>query len=261
VKPFEVTVKKPALPNSDLAKGTTPPGVTSEREAAGWVRDMFATVAPRYDLLNHLLTFNIDRAWRKLLIRRVQKILDRPNARILDLCCGTGDVLIELQAATANPVIGGDFCHPMLVAAREKILEHGYAFQLFEGDALDLPFRDNTLDLITISFGFRNFVSYAAGLTELRRVLKPGGMLALLECSHPRGWFMKTAHGLYSKTLVPLIGGLVSRSPAAYQYLPDSVEKFPRAEQLRDLMEDAGYRNVRFELLTSGVAALHLGEK
>lgn len=259
MKTFEVTVKQSALPNP--AKGTTPPGVASDREAADWVRDMFAAVAPRYDLLNHLLTFNIDRAWRKLLIRRVQNVLDRPGARILDLCCGTGDVLIELQGATANPVFGGDFCHPMLVSARDKIVDRGYPAQLFEGDALELPFRDNTLDLITISFGFRNFVSYAAGLMELRRALRPGGTLALLECSHPRGWLMKKAHGLYSKTLVPLIGGLVSHSHAAYQYLPDSVEKFPRAEQLRDLMVNAGYRNVRFELLTSGVAALHFGEK
>jgi demethylmenaquinone methyltransferase / 2-methoxy-6-polyprenyl-1,4-benzoquinol methylase len=250
--------------NSDrlsLAKGTTPPGVRTEREAADWVRNMFAGVAPRYDLLNHLLTFNIDRGWRKLLIQRVKPILERPQSRILDLCCGTGDVLLELQRATASQVLGGDFCHPMLIAARTKIASCGYSSALFEGDAMQMPFRDATLDLITIAFGFRNFVNYAAGLAELHRVLRPDGLLAILECSHPRGWLMKTAHGLYSRMLVPIIGGLVSGSPDAYQYLPDSVEKFPRAEELRGLMLQAGFRNVRFELLTSGVAAFHFGEK
>jgi demethylmenaquinone methyltransferase/2-methoxy-6-polyprenyl-1,4-benzoquinol methylase len=250
--------------NSDhlsLANGTTPPGARTEREAADWVRSMFAGVAPRYDLLNHLLTFNIDRLWRKLLIQRVKPILGRPEARILDLCCGTGDVLIELQRAAASPILGGDFCHPMLVAAKAKIQARGYSSALFEGDAMQMPFPSGSLDLVTIAFGFRNFVNYTAGLAELHRVLRPGGLLAILECSHPRGWFMKTAHGLYSRMLVPLIGGLVSGSPEAYQYLPDSVEKFPRAEELRDLMIKAGFRNVRFELLTSGVAAFHFGEK
>jgi demethylmenaquinone methyltransferase/2-methoxy-6-polyprenyl-1,4-benzoquinol methylase len=222
---------------------------------------MFAGVAPRYDLLNHLLTFNIDRGWRKLLISRVRPILERPHARILDLCCGTGDVLIELQRAAANPILGGDFCHPMLIAAREKIRAHGYSSELFEGDAMQMPFRADSLDLVTIAFGFRNFVNYTAGLAELHRVLRPGGCLAILECSHPRGWFMKTTHGLYSRLMVPLIGGLVSGSRDAYQYLPDSVEKFPSAEELRDLMIRGGFRNVRFELLTSGVAAFHFGEK
>lgn len=244
-----------------VARGTTPPGAGSERDAAEWVRNMFAGVAPRYDLLNHVLTFNIDRGWRKLLIRRVRPVLARSGARILDLCCGTGDVLIELQRATKNPVLGGDFCHPMLVAARDKIAARGYTPELFEGDAMQLPFRDDSLDLITISFGFRNFVNYAGGLKELLRVLRPGGTLAILECSHPRGWFMKRAHGFYSRKLVPWIGGLLSGSTAAYQYLPDSVEKFPQAEQLGDLMREAGFRDVRFELLTSGVAAFHFGGK
>jgi demethylmenaquinone methyltransferase/2-methoxy-6-polyprenyl-1,4-benzoquinol methylase len=259
-------VKQPNISSADsarlsLAKGTTPPGARTEREAADWVRTMFAGVAPRYDLLNHLLTFNIDRAWRKLLIQRVKPILDRPEARILDLCCGTGDVLIELQRAAASPVLGADFCHPMLVAARAKIQARNYSSALFEGDAMQMPFRAGSLDLVTIAFGFRNFVNYAAGLAELHRVLRPGGMLAILECSHARGWFMKTVHGLYSRMLVPFIGGLVSGSRDAYQYLPDSVEKFPRAEELRDLIIQAGFRNVRFELLTSGVAAFHFGEK
>src|SRR5208282_2507764 len=108
-------------------------------------------------------------------------------------------VLIELQRATASPVLGGDFCHPMLIAAKAKIQERGYSAALVESDAMQMPFRAGSLDLVTIAFGFRNFVNYTAGLAELHRVLRPGGLLAILECSHPRGWFMKTAHGLYSR--------------------------------------------------------------
>jgi demethylmenaquinone methyltransferase/2-methoxy-6-polyprenyl-1,4-benzoquinol methylase len=222
---------------------------------------MFADIAPRYDLLNHLLSFNIDRGWRKALLKRVMPILLRPGARMLDLCCGTGDVLLELQSVAVSRVLGADFCHPMLVTAAGKARARGFAQRLFEADALELPLATGSLDAITIAFGFRNLANYRAGLAEFQRVLKPGGLLAILEFSHPRGVFVRTAYGLYSKAMLPLIGGLISGSREAYAYLPESVAKFPRAEELREMFEENGFVNSQFELLTGGIAALHTGEK
>ncbi len=160
------------------AAGTTPPGTSGEQQAAQWVGRMFAGIAPKYDFANHLLSFNVDRRWRKALIKQLEPVLQRPNARILDLCCGTGDVLLDLQSVSPVPVLGADFCHPMLVSAQRKAIARGFHAPLFEGDALQLPLRDNALDAIAISFGFRNLANYQAGLAELHRVLKPGGVLA-----------------------------------------------------------------------------------
>jgi demethylmenaquinone methyltransferase/2-methoxy-6-polyprenyl-1,4-benzoquinol methylase len=243
-----------------ISTGTTPPGAAGEQQAAKWVRQMFADIAPRYDLLNRLLSFNIDRRWRKALVKGLTPILLRPDARVLDLCCGTGDVLLDLASIAANPVLGADFCHPMLLSAARKARARGLAHRLFEADALDLPLASHSLDAIAIAFGFRNLVNYRAALAEFARVLKPGGMLAILEFSHPRGVFIRAAYGFYSKA-IPLIGALVSRSREAYAYLPASVAKFPPAEQLRDLLEENGFVNARFELLTGGIAALHTGER
>lgn len=241
------------------ATGTNPPGAGDERQAARWVQRMFEDVAPSYDFLNHLLSFNIDRSWRKRLLKRVAPILERPGAKVLDLCCGTGDVLLELQAASRNTVLGGDFCHPMLVTAQRKIAGRHLASAVFEGDALMLPLRDHSLDLIAIAFGFRNLTNYRTGLAELHRVLRPGGMIAILEFSHPRGWLMKAAYGSYSKFFLPLIGGLFSGSRSAYEYLPESIARFPQAEALEEMIAQAGFRETRFELLSEGIAALHIG--
>jgi demethylmenaquinone methyltransferase/2-methoxy-6-polyprenyl-1,4-benzoquinol methylase len=243
----------------NTSTGTRPPGTSSEQEAAQWVQRMFAAIAPRYDLANHLLSFNIDRGWRKVLMKRLAPVLKQPGARILDLCCGTGDVLLTFQKIAATPVFGADFCHPMLVTARAKAAHKGFKAPLFEADALDLPVADQGLDAISIAFGFRNLVNYEAGLRELHRVLKPGGMVAILEFSHPPGRFMRTAYGFYSRVLLPTIGSLMSRVPGAYAYLPDSIEKFPKAQELRSMLEEAGFVNTRFELLTGGIAALHTG--
>ncbi len=243
------------------AAGTTPPGAPGEQQAAKWVRRMFAEIAPRYDLLNHLLSFNIDRGWRKALLKQVMPILLRPEARVLDLCCGTGDVMLALEEVAACTVLGADFCHPMLVTAAAKSRARGFGQRLFEADALEMPLASDSLDAITIAFGFRNLVNYRAGLAEFQRVLKPGGLLAILEFSQARGAFMRSAYGLYSKAILPLIGGLVSGSREAYSYLPQSVAKFPAAEELRDMFEKAGFANARFELLTGGIAALHTGQK
>jgi len=239
--------------------GTTPPGTTGEAQAAEWVQRMFAGIAPKYDLLNHLLSFNIDRGWRKLLVERLTPVLQRPAAKVLDLCCGTGDVLLDLQQVAAAPIMGADFCHPMLVSAQKKAERQGFHAPLFEADALHLPIAARSLDAIAISFGFRNLANYQSGLTELHRVLKPGGMLVILEFSHPPGLVMRTAYGFYSRLLLPAIGTLISGSREAYAYLPDSIRKFPLAEELAGMMRTAGFSDTRFQLLTGGIAALHVG--
>ncbi len=249
------------MSSARAAHGTTPPGTSNERQAAAWVQQMFAGIAPKYDFVNHLLSFNIDRHWRKVLMRRLRPVLDRPDALVLDLCCGTGDVLLDFKKVSRARVVGADFCHPMLISAQRKIIERNFKPLLIEGDALQLPLVNESLDAIAISFGFRNLTNYAAGLAELQRVLRTGGVLAILEFSQPPGLIMKTAYGLYSKVLMPLIGAAISGSRNAYAYLPESIRKFPRAAELQTMMIDAGFDNARFELLTGGIAALHIGYK
>lgn len=243
----------------EVTTGTTPPGTETEQQAAAWVQQMFAGVAPRYDLLNHLLSFNVDRAWRKVLLRSLAPVLSQPNATVLDLCCGTGDVLFDLKRVAKARVLGADFCHPMLVSARQKSAGKNLPAQLFEGDALTLPLADESLDAISIAFGFRNLTNYRGGLAEFARILKPGGVLAILEFSHPRGALTAAAYGFYSRTILPWVGGLVSGSRSAYTYLPESIEKFPKAEQLERLMTECGFCQTQFQLLSGGIAALHTG--
>ena len=241
-------------------KGTTPPGAANEREAARWVRDMFARVAGRYDLLNHLLSFNLDRYWRRRTVRRVREWLARPNARVLDICCGTGDLTLSLAAAAeGRRVFGSDFCHPMLVEARRKTMSRGARCALFEADALQLPMASGSLDLITVAFGLRNFANYQDGLREMCRVLKPGGAAAILEFSQPPNRAFAALYGFYSRRVLPAIGGIVSGSRAAYQYLPESVRKFPGAEALSDRMHEAGFVEVSYQRMTGGIVALHVG--
>lgn len=240
--------------------GAAPPGASTEHEAAQWVRRMFAGIAPRYDFINHLLSFNIDRRWRKKLRQRLAPVLNCAAAKVLDLCCGTGDVLLELEDSAAASVFGADFCHEMLVSARSKAARGRRRALLFEGDALQLPIADASLDAVSIAFGFRNLVNYDAGLGELRRVLKPGGTLAILEFSHPRGFLLRAAYGAYSRWLLPAAGSVLSGSRHAYAYLPVSIDRFPRAPELRDKMNAAGFAT-EFQLLTGGIAALHTAIK
>ena len=236
--------------------GTTPPGVDSEKEAARWVRHMFGRVAGRYDLLNHLLSANIDRYWRRRTVGRVRHILDRPGARVLDICCGTGDMLLAMEAARGGAAFGSDFCHPMLRVAQRK-----GASRLFEADALRLPLRGGSLDLITVAFGLRNFANYHEGLVEMRRVLAPGGLAAILEFSQPPNRLFAGFYRFYSRRVLPLVGGLISGSREAYTYLPDSVRKFPDAPALAQAMRDAGFTQIEYQHLTGGIVALHLGNR
>ncbi len=241
------------------ARGTMPPGATGEDEAARWVRGMFGRVARRYDLLNHLLSLNIDRWWRARTVRRLRGVLERPGARVADLCCGTGDLLVALERAAGRPALGFDFCHPMLEAARHKLAARGLGSDVIEADALALPVPDASLDLITTAFGFRNLANYEKGLGEMRRALKPGGVAAILEFSTPPSPALGALYEFYSRRILPAIGGALSGDAGAYRYLPESVRRFPAAEELAARMAAAGFREVRFERMTAGIVALHTG--
>ncbi len=241
--------------------GTTPKGITDERQASAWVRGMFGQVAGRYDLLNHLLSFNLDRWWRARTVRKVAPILADPSARVLDLCCGTGDLMLGLENRRGAAVIGADFCHPMLIEARRKVQAGGKRSVLFEGDAMGLPLGNATLDLVTCAFGFRNFVNYEAGLVELARVLKPGGTLAILEFSQPDNRVFAGVYDWFSLKVLPWVGGLISGSSDAYAYLPASIRKFPNAQGLAVKMRGAGFSDVEFERMTFGAVALHIGRR
>jgi demethylmenaquinone methyltransferase/2-methoxy-6-polyprenyl-1,4-benzoquinol methylase len=241
--------------------GTTPSGVTGEQAAARWVRGMFGRIAGHYDLLNHLLSFNLDRRWRARTVARVADVLNRPGARVLDLCCGTGDVLLALQEHGGTVIAGSDFCHPMLVEARRKISERRFFSPLFEADALMLPLADRSLDLITIAFGFRNLANYEKALDELLRVLKPGGVVAILEFSQPTNRVFGAIYGFFSMKVLPRVGGFISGSREAYSYLPESIRKFPGAELLANEMRAAGFSRVEFERMTGGTVTLHRGWK
>ncbi len=241
------------------AHGTSPPGTRDEREAASWVRAMFGGVAHRYDLLNHLLSMNFDRYWRARTVRRVAPWLAKPGVHTLDLCCGTGDLLISLEHAAGAPCIGADFCHPMLAAASRKIARRKHGSQLVEADALALPFPDSSLDLVTTAFGFRNLANYDRGLAEMRRVLKPGGAAAILEFSQPVNPTFASLYAFYSRKVLPKVGGFLSGNRNAYEYLPESVRKFPTAADLAVRMQNNGFSAVDYELLTGGIVALHIG--
>jgi demethylmenaquinone methyltransferase/2-methoxy-6-polyprenyl-1,4-benzoquinol methylase len=246
-------------------KGTRPEGAISEADASNKVREMFTQIAPRYDLLNHLLSLQLDRLWRARTARLLHAVLDRPDALVLDLCCGTGDLAFALARAGKARIIGADFAHTMLVRAREKSvsamspLNQGAAppMPFFEADALRLPFADATFDLVTSAFGFRNLANYEAGLREIQRVLKPGGTIAILEFTEPPDGLLGDFYRWYFCKVLPRIGGLISGDRSAYTYLPNSVARFFRPPELAALMSALGYKSVDFRAWTLGTVALH----
>jgi demethylmenaquinone methyltransferase/2-methoxy-6-polyprenyl-1,4-benzoquinol methylase len=222
---------------------------------------MFATIAARYDLLNHLLSGNIDRRWRRLVAKTLSATLANRDARVLDVACGTGDLSLTLFVGAEARILGLDFCRPMLDIAAAKASKSGFSLPFVEGDALDLPFADRSFEAATIAFGLRNLTSVEAGIKELLRVLKPGGRVAVLEFSKPRTPLLRSLFRIYFSKLLPLFGGLISGSKTAYQYLPDSVSRFPDQNELSKLMTQAGFEDVTFRNLTGGIAALHLGTR
>ena len=244
-----------------MSAGAAPPGAQSEAQVAAWVRRMFDGVAPRYDLLNHLLSFNVDRYWRWRAVRALKPQLALPNARIVDLCCGSGDLMLALQKASKAPVLGSDFSHQMLRAANAKVARRQLPCRVFEADALTLPLTRDSCDLVTAAFGFRNLANYRRGLHELLRVLRPGGAAAVLEFTTPPNALFRSFYNFYSHRLLPIIGGLISGSREAYSYLPDSVRRFPDAPTLAAHFRSAGFDSVRFEYMTFGIVALHIGYK
>jgi demethylmenaquinone methyltransferase/2-methoxy-6-polyprenyl-1,4-benzoquinol methylase len=223
------------------------------------VRSMFAEIAPRYDFLNHALSFNIDKRWRRFVLKKVSDRLRHNGARALDLCCGTADLSLELGGAADT--IGLDFCHPMLEIGLEKVRRAHLPITLVEGDALRVPLSDDSFDVVTIAFGLRNLESIEGGLREIHRLLKSEGRAAVLEFSKPRVPVLKAAFGFYFSRVLPRIGNAISGSSFAYQYLPESVESFPDQERLANLMREVGFSNVRYYNLFGGVAAVHIGDK
>lgn len=216
---------------------------------------MFSGIARRYDLLNHVLSGNTDKRWRRKVRAMLEGILADENAIVLDVACGTGDLSIELKTNAKARVIGSDFCHPMLAVAREKTERIPW----IEGDALAMPFGDESFDAVTIAFGLRNLANFRDGLVELRRILKPGGRLVVLEFSSPVVPGFRQAFNFYFTRVLPRIGGMVSGDRGAYEYLPDSVSKFPDQKALAALMRDCSFDDVEYRNLTGGIAAIHTG--
>ena len=248
-------------PLKPAVAGAAPQGTSDEQSAAAAVRQMFTAIAPRYDLLNHLLSFNVDRRWWRRTARTFSGILQRPEARVLDLCCGTGDLALALRRETRGDlpaILGADFSHAMLERAAQKF--RGRNLTALEADALRLPFPDSCFDLVVSAFGFRNLANYETGLREMRRVLRPEGECGILEFQEPRG-AMGALYGLYFRRVLPAVGTMISGVPGAYAYLPASVRRFPAGEEMLDLMRAAGFREVSWTPYTFGIAGLFRGKK
>lgn len=233
----------------------------AETEHARHVRQMFAAIAGRYDLLNHLLSGSMDKRWRRLVALRLAHSMPAAPARILDVACGTGDLTLVLSKATDAQVIGADFCRPMLEIAVRKAAPGALDIPFIEADAMKLPFSDRSFEGVTIAFGLRNLSNVEDGLKELFRILKPGGRVVVLEFSRPVIPGFRTLFHLYFTKVLPILGGLVSGSRSAYEYLPDSVSRFPVQEQLAAILRQVGFEEVDYQNLTGGIAALHLGRR
>jgi demethylmenaquinone methyltransferase / 2-methoxy-6-polyprenyl-1,4-benzoquinol methylase len=251
-----------------LVVGAAPEGVSDAHSAARAVRAMFTSIAPRYDLLNHLLSFNIDRLWWRRTARTFSQVLAQPNSRVLDLCCGTGDMAFALhkQAGKSRPqILGADFAHAMLQRAHSKsnkFAEDGKPAmpRWIEADALSLPFPDQHFSLVTSAFGFRNLADYDAGLREVARVLQPGGECGILDFSEPNG-LMGHLYRIYFKQVLPRVGTMISGVRGPYAYLPNSVERFPQPEEMLNRMRHAGFREASWTPYTFGIAGLYRARK
>jgi demethylmenaquinone methyltransferase/2-methoxy-6-polyprenyl-1,4-benzoquinol methylase len=241
--------------------GAAPEGASDTESASRAVREMFTSIAPRYDLLNHVLSFNVDRLWWRKTARTFGSILSRQDARVLDLCCGTGDMTFALSRAagkSAAKILGVDFSHAMLQRANDK--SAGTLLRWVEADALRLPFPDGQFDLITAAFGFRNLADYDAGLREMVRLLRPDGECGILDFGEPQGLVGKL-YRVYFKRVLPTVGTLLSGVRGPYAYLPASVECFPSPEEMLERMRRAGFREASWTPYTFGIAGLYRGKK
>jgi demethylmenaquinone methyltransferase / 2-methoxy-6-polyprenyl-1,4-benzoquinol methylase len=259
----------PVTESPRRALGAAPEGATDAPSAARAVREMFTSIAPRYDLLNHLLSFNVDRLWWRRTARAFAHILAQPQSHVLDLCCGTGDMTFALVRQTKKSgahIAGADFSHAMLHRAKRKSLAKATADSRLsipawiEADALVLPFPDQHFDLVTSAFGFRNLADYDAGLREIVRVLRPGGECGILDFSEPKGG-MGRLYRIYFKQVLPRVGTIVSGVRGPYTYLPNSVERFPAPEEMLEHMRRAGFREASWTPYTLGIAGLYRGKR
>ena len=241
--------------------GAAPEGVSDPAAVSRTVQEMFSSIAPRYDLLNHLLSLNIDRWWWSRTAGTFAHILTRPDARVLDLCCGTGDMAFALErraGTTGAHIFGADFSHPML--ERAVLKSDGIRLRWVEADALHLPFSDASFELVTSAFGFRNLADYDAGLREIVRVLRPGGECGILECNEPNGWLGKL-YGVYFHRILPAVGTMISGVKGPYAYLPASVSRFPSSPELIARMRSAGFGHASWTPYTLATAGLFRGKK
>jgi demethylmenaquinone methyltransferase / 2-methoxy-6-polyprenyl-1,4-benzoquinol methylase len=267
-----VTAKTSAIGVGDAATrkaGATPDGASDERSASAAVQAMFNSIAPRYDLLNHVLSANIDRLWWRRTARQFRDVLRNPDAAILDICCGTGDMtmaLLKHRPFGAQPIVAADFAHQMLMRGNRKfgfnrnawLMDGGPYAVALEADALNLPLQPISVDLITTAFGFRNLANYRAGLEEFHRVLKPGGQLGILDFSEPDGLIGKV-YQLYFRHVLPAIGRALCGKDGPYNYLPASVSKFPPPPEMLAMMREAGFHDVTWTPYTFGIAGLYVG--
>ena len=252
------------------ATGARPAEQMDEAQAARAVQQMFDSIAPRYDLLNHVLSASVDRLWWWRTARKFQAILGRPDAAVLDVCCGTGDMtmaLLKRRPQGALPILAADFARGMLSRGAKKFsrgrMEVGLCAVALEADALHLPLRAASLDLIVTAFGFRNLANYEAGLREFARVLKPGAQLGILDFAEPGGLIGKV-YAVYFRRVLPAIGRLLCGSTATgehgpYNYLPASVGSFPPPAEMLELMRATGYTQCAWQPYTFGIAGLYTG--
>jgi len=224
------------------------------------VRDMFGAIAGRYDFLNHFLSANVDRRWRKICVREIERRNRVADPKILDLGCGTADLSIAFSRL--GRVVGCDFCYPMLRIGTQKITGGAYHDKvvLTGADALSLPFADASFDIVVSAFVLRNLADIESGFREARRVLRPGGLMGVLDFGMPRSPVLAPLYRVYFQKILPRIGRIVSGVEGPYGYLPDSVQNFPSVEKLKVLAEGAGYGEVDYRLLTRGIAILLIGK-
>jgi len=229
--------------------------MAGEAEKSTRVRKMFGAIAGRYDFLNHFLSANFDRSWRQACVREVSKRLPSGVPRIVDVGCGTAD--LSLAFSSLGPVLGCDFCQPMLRIGAEKVSKkYINSILLLGADALALPFFNESFDVAVSAFVLRNLADMNQGLREMRRVLRPGGVLGILDFGMPQNSMMAALYRFYFQKILPKLGNLISGVDGPYGYLPNSVESFPPAGELKKMIEAAGFRDVEYRLLTGGVAVL-----
>ena len=244
--------------------GAAPEGAGDRSSSARAVREMFTSIAPRYDLLNHVLSMNVDRVWWRRTARTFREILRRDDTRVLDLCCGTGDMAFALRREAGKSsarIVGADFSHAMLQRAAAKSSKRTDGTpRWIEADALHMPFPSEHFHLVTSAFGFRNLADYDAGLREIARVLRPRGECGILDFGEPGG-LMGSLYRVYFKQVLPRVGTLISGVRGPYAYLPASVERFPAPEEMLGRMKVAGFVEVRWTPYTFGIAGLYWGRK